>query len=138
MRGNSPRMGVTFRAVFGGDELLSFEASLEFVEWLQEQTSNGYVGRIDPYGDTALDPNGVRSLLNVLGDVLGRKKVELTAKYSSHQQRLPKDPALRQHVLSLLLEKELRADKMGAELLQAIAVLEAAEQSGAVVELLGD
>ncbi|HET9956394.1 MAG TPA: hypothetical protein VFQ61_17920, partial [Polyangiaceae bacterium] len=118
-------------------ESLVLELSEVAFDWLISESRNPAVQRLDPYRDTAFSGQSLKDLLDAVEHALelktngARDRVIATSK-------LPKDPAVRDRILSDLVGRALDTDQVTRSLRELCSFLELAAECAAIVHVDSD
>jgi hypothetical protein len=107
------------------------------VGWLRPRLTDHRAQAIDEYQDATFDaaliPIWLAELNRIRTELLGAARETI-----DRSQRLPHDPATRARILDELASRACAAEPHWAALLDAIGLLELAEEHGGSIDALGD
>jgi hypothetical protein len=128
---------VTFSLSSDGAPSQEVEASEALVAWLKQHVQHESIRSLDPYGDAQLSGPSVAAWADAVAALLSHKRREVSAALAS-RSRLPQNAAVRQQVLTALLERERARDEILNGLTQLTELLEVARREGGRVDVHGD
>jgi hypothetical protein len=120
-----------------GSTELSAVVPDDFIVWLLPQLVDERVRGIDPYCDTAFDTPLIRAWLSELQRVASEVRSE-TREACARRGRWPKDPLVRDRLLTEAAERALATDSNFRVLQDAMALLELAREKDGTIDVWGD